>query len=254
MDELEEYVVGATVQVEQVPVKVEGETVELTGDEQVEQVGVGISVLPVQAVVSDPAVDDTGLIFSEKLVVTDEIEATVFVELDKLELLEEVGTELQLAVGDDTELELIAEVITELVSNEAELELIAAVEVELKLELVDVGADERDELLEEIKVEEEGIILLLREILLVMVDDGVRIFEVNVGKLAELILVKEVIEVEEEASMFELDEEDIEEELIFALEVATKELIVEEVVEGLGLSTMTSTQLQNLSDLVSIVH
>lgn len=81
-------------------------------------------------------------------------------------------------------------------------------------------------------IEEVDIIMLLVE-LLVAIDDGVRIFDVKVGKLAEL--VEETTEVEEIDTI---------------LDVANDE----EVVEILGLSTIISTQLQNLSDLVSIVH
>lgn len=90
--------------------------------------------------------------------------------------------------------------------------------------------------------------MLLKELPLVIVDDGERIFEVKVGKLAEL--VEENMELEEEVGIVELDEEEVEEELSLVLEAETDEFVV----EVLGLSTITSTQLQNLSDLVSIVH
>lgn len=135
VDELGEVDVGAIVQVEQVPVKVESEDEELVIGEQVEQVDVGISVLPVQVVVPPPhvVVDVTGLIFSEKLVVTDAVEVPVCVELGELEL----------AVDDATELELVEEDVTELEGATDELEDVGAIETD---ELEGVDEVERDEL------------------------------------------------------------------------------------------------------------
>ena len=212
------------VQVEQVEVGITFEAV------QVEQVEEGIKLEHVVVTsVEDPLVEVTGLIFSVRA--TDVVDEEV-IELDgaKFAELEEVEL-IILELVDGIELILLLVGTIELLDAVELVEIIEAADVELD------GATEEE--LELDGLEAEGII----------------IFEFKVGRELDeeeekledgaVELLERVVGVIELRTLDELETKEL--ELVLEIEVEVE-------VEPGGVSTTTSAQLQNLSDLVSIDH
>ena len=107
------------------------------------------------------------------------------------------------------------------------------------------------------------VLVLVLEIEALLEVEGTRIFDVRVGKAAEVVEVEDKTALLDTGTLEEkldaIDEDNELEIIVWLEEVVTiaEELVgivLEEMVLEVGPSTTTSTQLQNLSALVSIVH